>query len=164
MTALIGCPERPTTVGWESDIVPSDGREGTLRLMIHMVVVATLVCLASWAGIAVGAGNVGLQRSVSMGPLTLLEQPLAIVLSTGLAFATTLALTSGRDVSRTDRWPLVAAVLVGDAIGALILAPVLIGELALRDAPVVFVVLATLGLQPIAVVVGRQARRRVAAV
>jgi len=128
--------------------------------MTRTVVTATLVCLASWVGLAIGAGNVGLQRAVSAGPLTLLEQPLAVVLSTGLAFAATAVLTEIPVATRSDLRSLIGAVLLGDAVGALVIAPVAIGELEVRDAPVVFVVLATLGLQPVAVDLARQARRR----
>ena len=122
--------------------------------MIRTAATATLVCLASWVGLAVGAGNVGLQRTISTGPSALLESPLAIVLSTSLAFATAIALSRGRGDARADRWILVGAVLVGDAIGAVVIAPALIGELEVANAPVVFAVLATLGLQPLAAALG----------
>jgi hypothetical protein len=128
--------------------------------MVRTVAIATLVCLASWLGLAVGAGNVGLQRTISAGPLALLESPLAVVLSTALAFAVTVALRGSERDTRTSAWALVGAVLIGDAIGAVVLAPALIGELEIGHAPVVFVVLATLGLQPLAVGAGWFVRRR----
>ena len=130
--------------------------------MTRMALTATLVCLASWAGLAIGAGNVGLQQAVSDGPLTLLEHPLAVILSAVLAFIVTVALTTGASLAARDGPPLVGAVLVGDAIGAVVIAPILIGELQVRDAPTVFVVLATLGLQPVAVASARLVHQRMA--
>ena len=61
--------------------------------MIRTLVSAVLVCAASWLGLLAGAGNVGLQRSVSIGPATLFENPLAIGLAVGAAFVTALAAT-----------------------------------------------------------------------
>jgi hypothetical protein len=90
----------------------------------------------------------GLQRSVSLGPHTLFERPLAVLLSVGLAFMGSGAI---RSITRgSDPVWLVAAVLVGDVIGAAILAPIAVGELELVHAPTVFVVLTVLGLQPLA--------------
>jgi hypothetical protein len=122
---------------------------------------AALVCVASWVGLQVGAGNVGLQRSVAIGPLTLLEVPLA------LALAVALALVAAWLPGRLDRAKasspirVLAGVLVGDAIGAVVLAPVLIGELEVTHAPVVFVAITALGLQPVAAFIGAWLARRV---
>ena len=117
---------------------------------MRTMVIASLVCIASWTGLFVGAGNVGLQRSVAIGALTLLEVPLAL----GLAAA--LAMVSAWLPARLDRTHapsparLVVAVLVGDLIGAVVLAPVLIGELEIVHAPLVLWPVAALGLQPLA--------------
>lgn len=127
--------------------------------MIRTLVSAVAVCVASWLGLLAGAGNVGIQRSVSLGPLTLFEHPLAIVLATGMAFVIALAATTLRGSTRLRPLSLVAGVLAGDAIGALVLAPLAVGELTPLNAPVVFVALAVLGLQPLATLAGAAAPR-----
>jgi len=52
---------------------------------MRLAITAALVCAASWIGLLIGAGNIGLQRSVAVSPLTLFELPLALVLSAALA-------------------------------------------------------------------------------
>jgi len=49
---------------------------------------------------------------------------------------------------------LLLAMLACDVIGAVVLAPLAVGEVRPIDAPVVLVVLATLGVQPAAAVLG----------
>lgn len=111
---------------------------------------AALVCIASWIGLLLGAGNVGLQRSVAIGPLTLLEAPLALAFSAGLALGA--AWLGGSGASSPLR--ILIAVLAGDLIGAVVLAPFLIGELEIIHAPTVFVAISALGLQPFAACIG----------
>jgi len=127
--------------------------------LIATLASAAAVCVASWLGLFLGAGNVCLQRSVSIGPLTLFEHPLAIALATGMAFVIALAAAALRGSGQPRPLSLVAAVLLGDAIGALILAPLAVGELTPLHAPVVFGVLAVVGLQPIATLAGAAAPR-----
>lgn len=127
--------------------------------MIRMVAGAILICLASWFGLALGAGNVGLQRSVSVGPGTLFEHPLGLVPAAGLAFLATMTVTWIAGSARQHALRLVTAVLIGDVIGAVVLAPVLVGELTVANAPVVFVALTALGLQPVATLLGTIATR-----
>ena len=110
---------------------------------------ATLVCIASWFGLLLGAGNVGLQRSVGIGPLTLLEAPLALTFSAGLALGAAWLGGGGSNPLR-----ILIAVLAGDLIGAVLLAPFLVGELEIIHAPTVFVALSALGLQPLAACIG----------
>jgi hypothetical protein len=117
---------------------------------------ATAVCLVSWLCLLIGAGNVGLQRSVGVGPTTLLEVPLALGLAAGSALL--IGALAGR--SRVLPVPLLGAVLLGDAIGAAVLAPVAIGELELVHAPTVFVAITALGLQPLGAVLGASVARR----
>lgn len=126
---------------------------------MRTVIGAGLVCLASWLGLLLGAGNVGLQRSVSVGPWTLVEHPGGLVLAAALAFLVALAVTWMAGPGRQNPLRLVAAVLIGDAIGALVLAPAAVGELTVLNAPVVFVALTALGLQPLATVLGAMAYR-----
>lgn len=127
--------------------------------MIRTLVGAGAVCAASWLGLLIGAGNVGLQRSVSIGPLTLVEHPLAIVLATGMAFIVALGASTLGGASRPRLLSLMAGILAGDGIGALLLAPLAVGELTPFDAPVLFVALAVLGLQPLAALAGAAAPR-----
>ena len=122
--------------------------------MIRTLLSAAAVCITSWIGLLVGAGNVGLQRSVATGPLSLFEYPLAILLAAGAAFLISVAATRVRASSRPTPLTLAAAVLAGDALGALVVAPLAVGELTPLNAPVVFVALAVVGLQPLAVLAG----------
>ena len=115
-------------------------------------IAAAVVCLASWLGLWAGAGSVGLSRSVALSPLTLLELPLALVLATALALVAVLGLT--RLARGTPPIQLVAWVLVGDLFGAAVLAPLAVGELTVIHAPVVFVAITALGLQPLAAAAG----------
>ena len=121
---------------------------------MRIAAVAALACVASWIGLLIGAGNVGLQRSVAVSPLTLLELPLALGMASVLAFiaASLPGLIDRRFVPAPV--PLVGGVLVGDVIGAAVLAPILIGELEVIHAPVVFASLSALGLQPLAAFLG----------
>lgn len=138
----------------------ADGGHDLGRMyLMRTVVGAGLVCLASWIGLFLGAGNVGLQRSVSVGPGTLIEHPVGLVLAAVLAFVVALALTWVTGPSRKNALRLVAAVLIGDALGSLVLAPVAVGELTVLNAPVVFVALTALGLQPLATFLGAMAHR-----
>jgi len=117
---------------------------------MRTVLAAGATCMASWLGLLIGAGNVGLQRSVAVSPATLLEVPLALVLAGGAALL--IGFAAGR--SRVAALPLLGAVLVGDLIGAAVIAPLAVGELEIVHAPTVFVAITALGLQPIAAVVG----------
>jgi hypothetical protein len=114
--------------------------------------IGAVVCLASWLGLWAGAGYIGLSRSVAVNPLTLLEVPMALVLASALAFVAALGLSH---LARGTRpLHLVAWVLVGDLIGAAVLAPLAIGELKVVHAPVVFAAISALGMQPLAAGVG----------
>lgn len=127
---------------------------GTM-ITVRSVVTAAAVCVTSWIGLLIGAGNVGLQRSVAVGSLTLFEAPAALVLAfvTSLAVALLLAPVG-------SRWPLTVAgiVLIGDLIGSTVLAPLAVGELSVLDAHLVFVPLTALGLQPLGAAIGAYLR------
>ncbi len=59
--------------------------------LIRALAFGAIVCIASWAGFAIGARDVGLQQSISRDPVFLATTyPLAIVLSLLAAFATAL--------------------------------------------------------------------------
>ena len=121
---------------------------------MRLAITAALVCAVSWIGLLIGAGNIGLQRSVAISPLTLFELPLALVLSAALAFVTA-ALPGWLDRSSAPApGRLVGGVLIGDILGAVVLAPILIGELEVIHAPVVFASITALGLQPLAAFLG----------
>lgn len=123
--------------------------------------VATGVCLVSWGGLFLGAGNVGLQRSVAVGPGTLVEVPLGLILASALAFLAAFTLLVPARTPQIVPWHLVVAVIVGDMVGALILAPLAVGELTPLNAPIVFLALAALGAQPMAAFLGAHTARRV---
>lgn len=127
--------------------------------MTRTLVSAGAVCLASWLGLFLGAGYVGLSRSVAIGPWTLVEQPVGVALAVGLAFIVAVGAAMRRGPGQSRPLSLTAGVLVGDAIGALILAPLAVGELTPLNAPVVFAALAVLGLQPLAAFAGTAAPR-----
>ena len=123
---------------------------------MRTAIAATAACVLSWLGLLIGAGNVGLQRSVAVGPTTLLETPLALALAAGSAVL--VGAVAGR--SGVLPIPLLGAVLIGDLIGAALLAPVLVDELELVHAPVVFVAISALGLQPLGALIGARVARR----
>lgn len=116
--------------------------------------VSSLVCVASWIGLLMGAGNVGLQRSVAVGPLTLLELPLAVGLAAALAFLAAWLPARFGPTPALSPLALLGGVVAGDLIGAVILAPFLVGELEVIHAPVVFAAITALGLQPLAAFLG----------
>jgi hypothetical protein len=117
---------------------------------------AIAICLASWLGLATGAGNIGLQRSVAVSPMTFLEVPLALALAAGAALL--IGALAGRN--GVAPLPLLGAVLVGDLIGAAVLAPLAVGELEIMHAPTVFAAITALGMQPIGAVLGSWLARR----
>ena len=124
-------------------------------------VAAAMVCLFSWLGLLVGAGNVGLQRSVAIGPVTLLEVPIALVLAAVLAFVASFVLSRlAAEPRPLHPLRVMAWVLVGDLIGAALLAPLAIGELEVIHAPTVFAAITALGLQPLAAAAGAWAAGR----
>lgn len=126
------------------------------------LVAAGAVAAASWLGLAVGLGNVGLQRSITAGPLSILESPVAVLLVAVVAFGLTAVIT--RRVRSIRPGALVAAILAWDAVGAAAIAPLAVGELSPSDAPVIFAVLAALGVLPVAGLLGAVVGRgRVAA-
>ena len=129
-------------------------RRPAVRWTIRIAAVSSLVCTASWIGLLIGAGNVGLQRSVAVSPLTLLELPLALGLAAVLAFLAAWLPARMGSASQLAPLPLVGGVLVGDVIGAVILAPFLVGELEIIHAPVVFAAITALGMQPLAAILG----------
>ena len=128
---------------------------------MRTAIVATGVCLVSWGGLFLGAGNVGLQRSVAAGPGTLVEVPLGLILAAALAFLAAFTLLVLARTPQIVPWHLVVAVIVGDMVGALILAPLAVGELTPLNAPIVFLALAALGAQPMAAFLGAHTARRV---
>jgi hypothetical protein len=112
---------------------------------------STAVCLATWLALAGTAGDVGLQRSISKGAVTLFEQPLVVVVVALMAFA--IAFASARRLA-VGAVELLVGVLIGDLIAGLVLAPLAIGELEPIHAPLVFAAVSLLGVQPAAAYLG----------
>jgi hypothetical protein len=121
---------------------------------MRTAIIAALACVVSWIGLWIGAGYIGLSRSVAVSPLTLVEVPLALAVASAVAFV--IAWLPGRlDPASAPRpaW-LLGGVLIGDVFGAAVLAPLLIGELEVIHAPIVFAAITALGLQPLAALLG----------
>ena len=110
-----------------------------------------IVCLATWFALQLGAGNVGLQRSISKGAISLIEQPAALILVAVAALVTAYAVTR---IFRLRPIPLLIGVLLGDAFAGIVLAPIAVGELEPIHAPLVFAAVSVLGLQPAAALLG----------
>jgi hypothetical protein len=116
--------------------------------MQRIPLVAGAAAIGSWIALGLGAGNVGLQRSISSGAWTLFtERPLTVGLS--LATATSISLGLGWLIrlAGRDALGLAAGIALMDAIAGLVLAPLAIGELGPIHAPLVFLSVSLLGLQ-----------------
>lgn len=118
---------------------------------MQLVLGSGIVCVSSWLALAIGAGWVGLSRSVSIGATTLVEHPTALALVVIVATATGFSVTRAFTLRP---FQLLVGVLVGDAFAGLVLAPIAIGELEPIHAPIVFLAVSVLGLQPVAAVIG----------
>ena len=122
-----------------------------------MKVIATVVgaLAAAWAVLLFGLGNIGLQRSVSIGAQVLVEDYLPITLAAAaVAFVISLlgsapARFEARDTTRLVGWAVVALVAM-----SWVIAPVLIGEFEILHGAQVFLVLSVLGLVPAAIGLG----------
>jgi hypothetical protein len=124
-------------------------------LTARAAVFGVFVCAASWIGLLVGAGNVGLQRAVTSGPYILLGgHPFAVPLLVGSAFLVAFVLARAWKGSRRFAVAGGVAVLIGDLVGAFLLAPLAVGELEIGHGPVVFVILSFYGQQVIAAFAG----------
>lgn len=116
--------------------------------MRRTLVAGSLIAIASWLALAVGAGNVGLQRSISIGAWTLFtEQPMAVGMSLGASALACLVLGFGLRLGTGDAAPMLATLAVLDVVAGLVLAPLAIGELEPIHAPLVFASVSLLGLQ-----------------
>ena len=118
---------------------------------MRLVIGSGLVCVVSWLALAGGAGNVGLQRSISKGAASLVDYPLALVLVALTALVASFVVTRLWRLRPRD---LVIGVLIGDALAGVALAPLLIGELEPIHAPLVFAAVTALGLQPAGALIG----------
>lgn len=125
--------------------------DGPMRQrLLRLVAASSAVCLGTWLAL-LSAGDIGLQRSISQGALTLFEQPLAVGLVAAMGFA--IAYLSAKRL-RLSAVPLVIGVLLGDAFAGLVMAPIAIGELEPIHAPLVFAAVSLLGVQPAASLAG----------
>lgn len=118
---------------------------------IRTFIAGGVVCLASWLALAVGAGDVGLQRSISRGATSLFETPTAVIFVALVAAVGAGALAG---MLRTSPTRLLVAVLIGDLVAGLVLAPLAVGELEPIHAPLVFAAVSVLGVQPAAAFLG----------
>lgn len=120
------------------------------NVLLRLTAGCVAACFGTWLALLT-AGNVGLQRSISQGAVTLFEQPLAVgsVAATGFAIAYVCARRL-----RLAALPLIAGVLACDALAGFVLAPLAIGELEPIHAPLVFAAVSVLGVQPAACFLG----------
>src|SRR5919107_4368372 len=90
------------------------------------------VCLTTWLTLAITAGDLGLQRSISKGAVSLFEIPIVIIGVASVAFVVG-CLTSMR--LGIGSLQLLFGVLIGDLFAGVVLAPIAIGELEPIHAP-----------------------------
>jgi hypothetical protein len=117
--------------------------------------IGLLLAAATYAILWLGLGNIGLQQTVSIGPEVLLTTYLpttALVAVLGVIVGGLVAALLRFD--RVEALLLAATVVLVDVVMAVIVAPILIGEITLRHTPIVLAVLAVLGFQPLAIVIG----------
>lgn len=111
------------------------------------ILAALLTSVVSWVALFVAVGNVGLQRAVALGPHTLMESPLALLLPLTAAF------TSGYIWSWRTRpdvgggTAFLGAILACDLVAAFVLAPAAVGELRVEDAALVLATITIFGAQ-----------------
>jgi len=123
--------------------------------LIRALAFGAIVCIASWAGFAIGARDVGLQQSISRDPVFFATTyPLAIVLSLLAAFATALIFVRVQRAPRSFALIGALAVLSGDVVASFLVAPVLIGELEVQHGLIVLRAISQLGLQVVAAWLG----------
>ena len=126
------------------------------------VLVGISVCIATWLTMAAMLGNVGLQRSVAIGPGTLFERPLVIVAVLIVGGAVAAVVTRGLALDGRHVLSAVASTVALDVGGSVVLAPLAVGELDISDWRRVVVVISLFGAQPAAAALGVviAARRR----
>ncbi len=118
--------------------------------MIYVKALAfgALVCIASWAGLRLGAGNIGLQHSVSRDPVFFATTyPLAIALSLAAAFAAAFIFARIQRTPRAFALLGALAVLLGDVVAGFLVAPVMVGELEIEHGFIVLSAISLYGLQ-----------------
>ena len=123
--------------------------------LIRALAFGAIVCIASWAGFAIGARDVGLQQSISRDPVFFATTyPLAIVVSLAAAFTTALILARMQRAPRSFALYGALAVLSGDVVASFLVAPVVIGELEVQHGLIVLLAISQLGLQVVAAWLG----------
>jgi hypothetical protein len=123
--------------------------------LVRVLSFGAIVCIASWAGFATAAGNVGLQQSISRDPVFFATTyPLAIVVSLAAAFTTALILARMQRAPRSFALYGALAVLSGDVVASFLVAPVVIGELEVQHGLIVLLAISQLGLQVVAAWLG----------
>lgn len=123
--------------------------------VIRALAFGAIVCLASWAGLALAAGQVGLSHSVTRDPVFFATTyPLAIALSLTAAFAAAFIFARIQRTPRAFAATGAATVLLGDALASFVVAPVLVGELEIQHGFIVLLAVSLYGSQIIAAWLG----------
>jgi hypothetical protein len=126
-----------------------------MREIGKLVLAAATICSAVWALLIFGLGNIGLQRSVTVGPQVLLtEYPLVTVASFLIALGGAALLGRWLRIGVRAGWPLPATTLVLIAGMSWLVAPILIGELEFEHGSLIFLVLSVVGVLPFGVLLG----------
>ncbi len=116
--------------------------------LMKALVFGAIVCVASWSGLLVGAGDIGLQQSVSRDPVYFATTyPLAIVLSLAAAFAAAFIFARVQRAPRAFALMGALAVLLGDVVASFLVAPVMIGELEMEHGVIVLLAISLYGSQ-----------------
>jgi hypothetical protein len=112
---------------------------------------AAVAAVGSWLVLIAVLGNVGLQQTMSLGPL----RPDGVIVAYGAMglVATVAGYLGAPGATIRAAAPGVVALLAMDLVGAVV-ATFLIGELGLADLPAVMTVITGVGLQPLGFLVG----------
>lgn len=137
-------------------------------LAVKALTFGAVVCLSSWVGLLVGAGNVGLQQSLSLDPVGFTASyPLAVALCVAAAFATAFLFARLTQTPRSFALVGALAVLLGDAVASFTAAPAMVGELEVRHGFIVLIAISLYGMQVVAAwagaTMGAREQRRSAA-
>lgn len=124
------------------------GDDGSLGRSIET---GLLAGAGSWAALTLGIGYEGASRAVSVGLDTLAADHWVALVLAGLTAATFAAVGCRRGARPLQ---VLSVVVAMDLFAAIVLAPLLVGELSPTDPGPVIATLSALGLQPLGALIG----------